>query len=138
MINWKKQYNTGVKKIDNQHMKLLQLLNIMNGSDIIRYNEEKINVVIQDLIDYTNYHFTTEEDIMIKYDYPGYEKHRKEHVTFVKSIGDHINRSRNIGIVLISSLSTYIGEWIIDHLLGTDQEFAEYLRSVDAVETHES
>jgi hemerythrin len=46
--------------------------------------------VVDELIDYTQYHFSTEEKYMLEYAYPGYEQHKAEHEEFI----DKIQRSK--------------------------------------------
>ena len=42
--------------------------------------------MIEELKDYTVYHFNTEEELFIKYKYPEYDEHKKEHDDFIEYI----------------------------------------------------
>ncbi len=87
MFLWKKEFELGIDSIDEQHKKLLEIGNRINdllcshddGDD----NYDEIYTVIEELKDYTVYHFKTEENLFIKYKYPEYSIHKKEHDDFI-------------------------------------------------------
>lgn len=68
-VNWKDSFNTGYRRIGEQHKKFLYMFNrlyeIDDDKDLndIKIREE-FNSVLRDTIDYMDYHFKTEEDIM--------------------------------------------------------------------------
>ncbi len=89
---WKADiYSVGIKIIDEQHEKLFKI-----GSDIneTAYDydgddqNDRICSLIEELVDYTNYHFTTEEDLFEKYNYPNAESHKEEHKEFIETLKD--------------------------------------------------
>jgi len=137
MIKWKSQYNTKIVKIDNQHKKLIDILNEIDGLSLGTINNSDLFEIGVELINYSKYHFSTEEKIMKKYDYYGYEYHKEQHLQFVKEIKNIIDRSNGIGMMLLSALNNFLKEWIIDHLLGVDQELSEFLISIGADEIEE-
>ena len=137
MIIWKSQYDTKIKKIDNQHKELVNILNLISDEKLINMTDEIFADVVDRILKYTNYHFSTEEEIMRKYDYQSIDHHIKEHKEFIKSIDDLIRKSKSIKIVLLSGLGNYIKTWIINHVLGVDMELAEYLISIGAEELYE-
>ena len=61
---WKEEYKVGIDKIDEQHRQLFdkieQLLEIAKSGDK-RSNQQKCMEIIDFLVDYTVFHFNTEE-----------------------------------------------------------------------------
>lgn len=47
-------------------------------------NFTEIYNLIEELRNYTVYHFDTEEELFIKYNYSDYENHKKEHDEFIE------------------------------------------------------
>lgn len=80
MFLWKKEFELGISSIDDQHKRLLEIGNRIN--DLLINHEEdddnydEIFMVIEELKDYTIYHFNTEEELFVKYKYPEYNEHK--------------------------------------------------------------
>ena len=94
MFEWKEKYSVGIKKFDDQHKELLRI-----GRDIVSAFEgteegidqyDHIIKLLNELKDYTVYHFESEEKAMEKADYPKLEKHKEVHQKFVDKL--KINR----------------------------------------------
>eukprot|EP01027_Heterolobosea_sp_BB2_P007656 GEZU01011377.1.p1 GENE.GEZU01011377.1~~GEZU01011377.1.p1 ORF type:complete len:253 (+),score=54.13 GEZU01011377.1:51-809(+) len=93
-IVWQSRFEVGVPLIDNQHKKLVQLLNNLN----MAVNDYENNVancsgdfvmlgsVLDDLLDYTSFHFKEEEQLMEKYGYPNTESHKEVHNRLVAKV----------------------------------------------------
>lgn len=71
MFLWKKEFELGISSIDDQHKRLLEIGNRIN--DLLINHEEdddnydEIFMVIEELKDYTIYHFNTEEELFVNY-----------------------------------------------------------------------
>lgn len=67
MFYWKQEFELGIPSIDEQHKRLLDIGNRINelltNHDDTDDNYDEIHTVIQELKDYTVYHFKTEEDL---------------------------------------------------------------------------
>lgn len=135
-IIWKEIYSIGVKELDDQHKELFNLL-----SRISDFSSIKI-LVLSDLVEeirnYSKLHFKTEEVLMKKYNYPKLKEHVLEHIEFVKKVESIIDESKQVLFVYTTILSDFIKSYFITHMLGTDLEFGQYLKMMDAEETHES
>jgi len=72
-IKWKKEFSVGIKKLDNQHKKIIKILNqfltINPGEHGKGGNEKEIEKILDNLLEYIKEHFRTEEEYMLKYDY---------------------------------------------------------------------
>ena len=79
LIQWKKEYTVGIKKLDNQHKEIIKILNQIFKLQEKGKDEKEIERILGNLQDYIKEHFRTEEEYMLKYQYPGYEEQKKEH-----------------------------------------------------------
>jgi hemerythrin-like metal-binding protein len=67
IIPWNDNFNTGIASIDKQHKKLVDIINELATQFAYNSNNIDINNIFDELIDYTNYHFDSEEFIWNKY-----------------------------------------------------------------------
>lgn len=131
MFLWKKEFELGINSIDEQHKKLLDIGNRIN--ELLKNHDEnddfdEILTVIEELKDYTVYHFNTEEELFLKYKYTDYEKHKKEHDEFIAYL-DSINFQdvdKNQKEFL-KDLLTKIVKWVFNHIITTDFMYKDYL-----------
>ena len=78
-VEWEDKYSVGIKKIDNQHKKLIEIINRLYYSRGNRPHTV-LGKTIQELIEYTKTHFTDEERLMRENGYPDYQAHKKRQV----------------------------------------------------------
>lgn len=153
MIFWREQMSVGNASIDDQHRYLISLINCIElalGTDRLR---EVLPPCVQQLVDYTVYHFEHEEKLMHQIQYAGWAEHRKEHLSIVEDLRNGQRRMLKIlglseesdaepdaeaspppplDLVTarekLSPLFDLFRHWVIDHVLGTDRALAPLLR----------
>jgi len=125
-LSWKPEYELNIEIIDNQHKKLVEYIQILYNS-VLESNQNEITVkIIADLIDYTHYHFDTEENYFTKTEYPSIEEHKKEHKMFIERISI-FSEASNSEFQMTFSLINFLKSWLINHILLTDKEYVKYL-----------
>ena len=68
---WGPKLWVGVKDIDDQHKKLVEIVNKLNDAMVAGHGREVIGPTLNELIRYTQQHFAAEERIMLSLDPPG-------------------------------------------------------------------
>ena len=129
-IGWNDRLLVGVAEIDDDHRCLLDMLNDLYDAIRQKRNKEMVGKLLEDLVDYTRYHFSREEG-MFGADYAEANQHRAEQENFVAWITEM--RSRFIkGSAAAPSLEVvnYLRDWLFDHILGSDQRLGAYLNGV--------
>lgn len=125
-IEWNDALSVGVEKIDNQHKTLINILNLLYDS----INEGKENVaielIIDELVDYTKYHFSDEENYFKKLKYHNIEQHIKAHKGFIKKIKKFQDDFKNRKEINISELLDFLKDWLINHIMKDDQSYGQY------------
>jgi len=134
MITWREEYSVGYEEFDDQHKKLISIINeiqpLLNNDDI---GDEKLYVEISDvlskLLDYTEYHFESEEELFGKYDYKHTAEHKELHHRFFMKITELL-----ANLVLdedlrgiVSKTDAYLKEWLLSHIQGADQKYTNEL-----------
>ena len=72
-IEWDDSLSVGVDLIDEQHKMLIQKLRDLSDAFEIGREMNRIMQTLEFMVDYTDFHFSAEEETMTKYDYPGLE-----------------------------------------------------------------
>jgi len=121
---WKDEYSINVSSIDNQHKKLVSLLNQLYKG-MMKVETVDIKKVVKDLIEYTVIHFSFEEDIFSKINYSDTENHKKEHQTFIDKASDFQKMLLNGDAKLDAELMIFLKNWLKDHILVTDVKYVE-------------
>ncbi len=128
-IKWNDNlYSVGFEKIDNQHKKLIAVINKLFNSFSEGKAEEIIQEIIQELTDYTQYHFKTEEDIFEKINYPDKEKHINEHQDFVKQISIWKNKIEKDEKDVHYDLLNFLKNWLIKHIQKEDKAYEKFFK----------
>ncbi|AYD40164.1 bacteriohemerythrin [Clostridium fermenticellae] len=134
MFEWKENYSCDVKQIDDEHKRLFEIgRNIyelaMDENHIDYY--DKILDLLDELKDYTVYHFGDEERIMELYDYPGLEEQKHIHAKFIDKLENIDLKSIDINQQkAILDLLDFVSSWISSHILGTDLKIGEYFKKL--------
>lgn len=129
-IAWDNKYSTGIPLIDTQHQKLIDIinrlfLNMKEGGDRMLLGE-----IIDELVDYTVNHFKTEEDMMQKTNYPGFEEHKRIHQLFVDKVGDTMSKLKNGERVVPADMYKFLKNWLIDHIEKQDRDgYAPHIKA---------
>ena len=87
----------GVKAFDDEHKKLIDMLNRLYEGMKNRQGKEVVGKVLDDLVSYTKYHFAREEEFFAKTGYPAVE-HKKEHKELMEQAEQLQSRYNNAGI----------------------------------------
>jgi len=129
-IEWDKSLSTGVDLIDDQHKMLIRRLR--NISEAIEKKQATGEIVktLDFMVDYIDFHFSTEENYMEEYDYSGREDHIHQHKEFRESLRRLVQDFQEEGAtqVLSSSINTFLLNWLIKHIKGIDIGFGKFLR----------
>jgi len=82
---------------------------------------------LNDLIDYTKYHFSREEKIMQDHNYPDFEDHKQQHDKMVAQVTKFIDEYRIDKTRTIDNVTQFLKSWLINHINGSDQKYRPYL-----------
>lgn len=128
LIEWGPRYFIGVKSIDDQHKVLVDLMNEIYAAFGSNKNKKAISHVLNELIDYTVYHFGHEEEIFEKYNYKDSENHNLQHKKFVEKI-KAFQKDFNEGNAALSfDLIDFLKDWLINHILKIDAKYVPFFK----------
>lgn len=129
MLKWRSEYSIGIKLIDAQHKHIFEIANsayelLRNDFSLDKYS--KIVQVVEDLRQYTKYHFKCEEEYMLQIHYENYHNQKIEHDNFIKKIDSfNVNKLDQNQDKYIEGLLFLILDWILEHILQKDKLIKE-------------
>ena len=85
-VEWTDDFSVGVPEIDRDHQTLLGLLNDLYDAVEAGVGHEAVGRVLDGLALYVSYHFAHEEGLFLRAKYPGYERHRKQHLALTDTV----------------------------------------------------
>lgn len=129
LITWTENFSVSVQSIDDQHKKLIGLVNDLYDAMRAGKARDVLGKVLAELIDYTVYHFGTEEKLFQKYAYPDYKAHKKEHDDLTKTAVDLKEKFNNGNMMITIEVMNFLKDWLNNHILGTDKKYGPFLSS---------
>lgn len=132
-ISWKKSFSIGIQAIDDQHKKLVEIINELYEAQRLGTSQSIICDVLIRLDDYTKYHFNMEEMMQHANMYPDLSNHKKEHQEFIDRLTLLKRDAKKNNLLLSLKTLDYLKNWTINHILGSDRDFGEYLKDIEGV-----
>jgi hemerythrin len=129
LMNWREEYRVNVVIIDQQHRKLIELLNEMDNGLKAHRGREAVGPVLSELVTQTSAHFAFEEDLMKKFGYPAYEAHRLQHQALVKMVKDFQKRIQEGESSAMDDVMNVLKQWLDIHFLGTDKQYTVFFEA---------
>jgi hemerythrin len=129
-IVWTPRLTVNVDLIDDQHKELYSRMNRLIQAVLSGSGKDEVERMLSFLAEYTVFHFSEEERYMQRYRFPGYDTHRRAHVTLVEQVqnmGEQV-RADGYSSELVTSVVTQLGDWISHHIQKMDMEMGRYLK----------
>jgi hemerythrin len=129
-IQWDESLSVGVDLIDDQHKMLIQ--RIKDLSDAVNSSRGAIEIgkTLGFMIDYTGFHFSTEEKHMTDLGYPGYDVHKQQHEEFKSTLDEMVMEFEEDGATaqLSEWVNNYLINWLVKHIKSIDTKLSEFLQ----------
>ncbi len=126
LMTWNESLSVNVKEFDEQHKKLVGMLNDLHDAMKQGKGSDVTGQVLSGLIQYVASHFAAEEKLMQANAYPEYLKHKKEHDALTKQAVDLQKQFQEAKPVLTVELMKFLKDWLSNHILGTDKKYGPY------------
>lgn len=126
-MQWRPEFNLGLEEIDNQHKKIVELINTLNEAFLKNTTADQLNHIFSELIDYADYHFKAEEDLFVKHNFPFAEEHIQMHDSFTQKVTSLRNQF-DMGVPVTFRVISFLKKWLTNHILDADREYASLIR----------
>jgi hemerythrin len=126
IITWSESLSVGVKRFDDEHKQLINIVNRLNNALLIGGSPKTMEHVLDGLVDYTVVHFRHEEEYMTKFSYPEYASHKKEHDDLTGQVSDFRDRYRSGKVTFSLELMNFLRDWLTNHIMGSDKKYKDF------------
>ena len=135
LMIWNEHFVTGIPVIDEQHQWLIELIN--NSAPVMldyQRNQERIETLLDQLVNYAVFHFQTEDRLMRenRVDPRHHQMHLGSHAKF----GDDVGRMRAAcsegDMTSVGNLLTFLANWLVFHILDEDMALARQMKAIES------
>ena len=128
---WKEGgYSLNIPVIDLQHLWLIFLISDLEKLQKMDLKKDELKVyyenITHELIDFTIEHFSLEEGIFLRFDYPNNAQHKKQHQQFIYVLKDRVEEVSIDPVSSIEKLIKFLKNWLFSHIIEHDQEYKKY------------
>jgi len=125
-IEWSDANRVGVTDVDEQHKQLFGILNQLHAAVAEGKEQSELHEIVERLIEYTVYHFRTEEDLFLEHGYPGYDEQKSEHDSLTATALEFQGKLLDGSATLSFELLDFLHDWLMDHTMGLDKEMGTF------------
>lgn len=127
---WKRSYKIGIPPVDFQHKYFLQLIHQFHSVCSNNNLQDKmLGRMLRELLKYVEFHFQSEENLMMLYNYPQIEKHHEQHLDLADRLCSMLNHSE-FNQQQATEIIDYLVSWFIEHTIIEDKEFGKFAKKL--------
>ena len=121
LIEWRKEFETGVAEVDHEHRELIGLINTLHNQIGASAPRETVNSFLGEVFAKISAHFALEETVMRKHDYDEYADHKADHEKLLddlRDIMDDFDAGTNTDYK--KALAMAVHDWFVNHFKTKD------------------
>ena len=128
-IIWSEDFSVGCEAIDEQHKKIVELINILIVHHNASVHSETIAYVIDELMLYSLHHLEYEEKLLEELQYPEFSQHKEDHSKYKGKIVDIVFKVSKDNKETPVELLEFLEEWWSNHILKEDMAYKPFLEN---------
>ncbi len=128
-IDWSNEFSVGVKEMDDQHKKLISMINRLIKEQKTLTDPKTIAELLTEMTDYAQTHFRAEEYLMAEYGYEQKAQQEKQHQAFIDKTMAFYSATDLGPNILSTALLDYLSIWLVEHILKQDMQYKEFFKS---------
>lgn len=138
LFEWDDKYSVGVRGIDDQHKKLFDIINDLHWAKSNNVGRSFISDILNRLVVYTVAHFSVEEELMLRYRYSEYQRHKTAHERFKEKVEHFITDYNDGKAEITAEILEFLIKWLQVHTTGEDRKMSQELQIHEEDEVHRS
>lgn len=130
LMTWTEKMSVGVKQLDDDHKKLVGMVNQLYDGISTGKGKEALGPVLDGLVDYTKLHFGHEESLFAKTGYAVAAAHKREHDALTNQVLDVQAKFKAGNSATLSlEVMNFLKNWLVTHIQGSDQKYTAHLNA---------
>ncbi len=131
-FNWDQSLDVGVDQMNEQHKKLVGLMDILSQNSLAGVSKEGLMSGCQELVDAVTKHFKDEENYMESIAFPFLEAHKNSHVKLLADLNQLLEDFKNsTGSQSNEKFLNFFNVWILTHIRGIDMLYGTHPGETD-------
>lgn len=129
------KYMTGIELIDEEHRHLFDIIRETNDlihEEFLYDKYDEIMRLLTELKNYTEFHFSDEEALMERIQYPGLDAQKRAHSAFVEKLVEidlhDLDQMDDNQQDYLLDLIQFLLNWLTNHILGCDCKIGNYAK----------
>ncbi len=131
-IDWTDELSLGIPEIDEQHRQLVDIVNKFEESAKGGKGPRIMVGILNDLVGYTQEHFSFEEKFMLEAKFPKLSLHQSQHRQLLQKIERFQFEFSQGGRRITIELREFLKYWLTSHILKEDKAYAEFLAKANS------
>lgn len=123
---WNDRLSVGVQVIDDDHKKLVALVNRLHQTMKEGGDAAALGAIIQEAADYTQFHFAREEGLMRQHDYPELARQEAAHRRMVAQLQALAEQFSAGEFSIAMDVMAFAKIWLTQHILGEDMKLKPF------------
>lgn len=129
IIQFDDSIRLGVPVIDQQHEKLVGMVNDVFRAMKSGGDHDTIGHILDQILDYTYTHFTSEEKLMQDAGFADIEAHKELHQELLASAKDYRQQFEDGEKVTARDIFYFLKSWLVNHIQGIDRKYVDDMKS---------
>ncbi len=130
LIVWTTEMSVNVKLLDNDHKKLVLLINNLHDGLVTGRAKSELKHVFEGLVRHTRVHHAHEEKLLAETAYPAMQEHTREHDSSVNRLTVLQARFNNSdGLADELEVMNQLKDWLFTHIQDSDRKFVPHFES---------
>jgi len=127
-MEWKKDYSVGVAIFDDEHKKLIAIINQLHEAFTVGVDKLALRRISNSLVEYTLMHFRHEEMYFDDWAYPGASEHTAVHAKLRQQVFEYRKQiMERDSSDLAQELTLFLRDWLLNHILVDDRKYGAFL-----------
>jgi hemerythrin len=132
-ITLPKEYQTGIHTVDQQHQRLVNMVNVLDDVrkapyDTADQKQRAVGEIVNEMVEYTISHFAYEESLQEDANYKYFHAHKRIHELLVQRAGEYKERWA-AGEDIADELYDVLSRWLFNHIRNDDCAFAPAVKA---------
>ena len=128
LISWSSRLALGVNEIDRQHRKLMDIINALYGAMRAGKAQSTLASLLDELAEYTVYHFNNEEKYFDRFRYAETAEHKRAHEKLKGQVMEFIGQFKSGRAEVSMDLMDFLKDWLTSHIMKTDKRYVPFMK----------
>jgi hemerythrin len=124
LFKWHTTYSVDNEELDNHHKRLFNILNRLYENCMGTELTNTLDPIVEELVSYSNDHFSAEEQHMRDIGYKDIDKQISEHRSFTQRALQLKRVVDKDDLELTKELIVFLGSWILKHVMEEDKKYS--------------